>query len=135
MANPEKRMGQVYSYAIHLLSAFALIAGFAAVYLKVTPYAELALIREGNIAALLSFGGALLGFSLTLASSIAHNSTLLLVVAWAFGAMIVQVLTYAVLSHLMPAMNHAIEERNVAMGGLMGCTSLVVGIINAACLT
>jgi putative membrane protein len=128
-------MDQVYSYAVHLLSAFALLAVFAAVYLKLTPYAEIALIREGNIAALLSFGGAMIGFSLTLASSIAHNSTLMQVLAWAFGAMVVQVLAYAALSRLMSNMARAIEERNVAMGGLVGCTSLLVGMINAACLT
>lgn len=128
-------MGDVFSYGIHLLSAFVLILGFAAVYLKVTPFDELALIREGNVAALLSFAGALVGFCLTLASSIAHNSTLVLVLIWAFGAMVVQVATYALLTRLLPGMNHAIETRNTAMGGLMGSASLVVGIINAACLT
>jgi putative membrane protein len=128
-------MGDAFSYGIHLLSAFVLIFGFAAVYLKVTPFDELAEIRDGNVAALLSFAGALIGFCLTLASSIAHNSTLILVLIWAFGAMVVQVATYALLTRLMPGMNHAIEARNTAMGGLMGTASLVVGIINAACLT
>lgn len=128
-------MNSAFLYAIHLLSAFVLLLVFAAVYLKVTPFDELALIRDGNVAAMLSFGGALIGFCLTLASSIAHNSTLLAVVIWAVGAMIVQVLTYAALARLLPGMNHAIEDRNAAMGGLMGAASLVVGIINAACLT
>ncbi|PRY04877.1 DUF350 domain-containing protein [Paraburkholderia sp. BL25I1N1] len=128
-------MGDAFSYGIHLLSAFVLILGFAAVYLKVTPFDELALIRDGNVAALLSFAGALIGFCLTLASSIAHNSTLMLVLVWAVGAMIVQVATYALLTRLLPGMNQAIETRNTAMGGLMGTASLVVGIINAACLT
>ncbi|MFM0003562.1 MULTISPECIES: DUF350 domain-containing protein [Paraburkholderia] len=128
-------MGDAFSYGIHLLSAFVLILGFAAVYLKVTPFDELALIREGNVAALLSFAGALIGFCLTLASSIAHNSTLMLVLIWAIGAMVVQVATYALLTRLLPGMNDGIETRNTAMGGLMGAASLVVGIINAACLT
>ncbi|MFM0347477.1 DUF350 domain-containing protein [Paraburkholderia sp. RL17-347-BIC-D] len=128
-------MGDAFSYGIHLLSAFVLILGFAAVYLKVTPFDELALIREGNVAALLSFAGALIGFCLTLASSIAHNSTLMLVLIWAVGAMVVQVATYALLTRLLPGMNDGIETRNTAMGGLMGAASLVVGIINAACLT
>ncbi|MGE8165169.1 DUF350 domain-containing protein [Paraburkholderia sp. NPDC080076] len=128
-------MGDAFSYGIHLLSAFALILGFAAVYLKVTPFDELALIRDGNVAALLSFAGALIGFCLTLASSIAHNSTLMLVLIWAIGAMVVQVATYALLTRLLPGMNDGIETRNTAMGGLMGAASLVVGIINAACLT
>ncbi|MXN78646.1 DUF350 domain-containing protein [Burkholderia sp. 4701] len=128
-------MNSAFSYAVHLLSAFVLLLAFAAVYLKVTPFDELALIRDGNVAATLSFGGALVGFCLTLASSIAHNSTLGAVVIWAVGAMLVQVLTYAGLTRMMPGMNHAIEDRNAAMGGLMGTASLVVGIINAACLT
>ncbi|WP_144107233.1 DUF350 domain-containing protein [Paraburkholderia sp. BCC1886] len=128
-------MNDAFSYGIHLLSAFVLILIFAAVYLKVTPFDELGLIREGNVAALLSFAGALLGFCLTLASSIAHNSTLMLVLIWALGAMVVQVITYALLTRLLPGMNEAIESRNTAMGGLMGTASLVVGIINAACLT
>ncbi|PCE32487.1 DUF350 domain-containing protein [Burkholderia ubonensis] len=128
-------MNSAFSYAVHLLSAFVLLLAFAAVYLKVTPFDELALIRDGNVAATLSFGGALVGFCLTLASSIAHNSTLGAVVLWAIGAMLVQLLTYVALTRLMPGMNHAIEDRNAAMGGLMGTASLVVGIINAACLT
>ncbi|RQQ01700.1 DUF350 domain-containing protein [Burkholderia stagnalis] len=128
-------MNSAFSYVVHLLSAFVLLLAFAAVYLKVTPFDELALIRDGNVAAMLSFGGALVGFCLTLASSIAHNSTLGAVVMWAVGAMLVQVLTYAGLTRMMPGMNHAIEDRNAAMGGLMGTASLVVGIINAACLT
>ena len=32
-------------------------------------------------------------------------------------------------------MNQAIEANNVAMGGLMGLMSLMVGMINAACLS
>lgn len=125
----------LFAYAVHLLSAFALLFVYAAVYLKATPFDELALIRDGNAAAALSFGGALVGFCLTLASSIAHNSTLGEVVLWALGAMMVQLLAYAVLSRLIRGMAAAIENHNIAMGGLMGAVSLVVGIINAACLT
>jgi putative membrane protein len=128
-------MDQAFSYAIHLISAFILLAGFAGVYLKVTPFDELALIRAGNSAAVLSLGGALLGFSLTLASSIVHYATLPIVVAWAVGALIVQLVAHAVLTRILPGMDHSIEENNVAMGGLMGAVSLTVGVLNAACLS
>jgi putative membrane protein len=128
-------MEQAYSYAIHLVSAFILLLGFAGVYLKVTPFDELALIRAGNTAAVLSLGGALLGFSLTLASSIVHYSTLPVVVAWAVGALIVQLAAHALLTRILPGMDHSIEENNIAMGGMMGAVSLTVGILNAACLS
>jgi putative membrane protein len=128
-------MSQVYAYAIHLVSACVLLAGFAGVYLKVTPFDEIALIRDGNVAAVLSFAGAVLGFSLTLASSIVHYSTLPEVVAWAVGALIVQLAAHAVLARLLPGMDRAIEENNMAMGGTMGMVALAVGVLNAACLS
>ncbi|MDR5745582.1 DUF350 domain-containing protein [Caballeronia sp. LZ029] len=128
-------MEQAYSYAVHLVSTVILLAGFAGVYIKVTPFDELALIRGGNVAAVLSLGGALLGFSLTLASSVVHFATLPLVTAWAVGALIVQLLAHAVLARILPGMDRAIEDNNVAMGGLMGAVSLTVGVVNAACLS
>ena len=39
------------------------------------------------------------------------------------------------LTRMLPQMNEAIENNNVAMGGLMGALSLMVGMINAACLS
>ena len=50
--------------------ALALLAIFAAIYVRVTPYNEIALIREGNMAASISLSGALIGFVLPLASAI-----------------------------------------------------------------
>jgi putative membrane protein len=32
-------------------------------------------------------------------------------------------------------MNEAIEQNNIAMGGLIGSISLAAGIVNAGCLT
>ena len=32
-------------------------------------------------------------------------------------------------------MNEAIEQNNIAMGGLIGAISLSAGVVNAACLT
>ena len=128
-------MLQAYAYLIHLLAGFAMLAAFAFVYLHVTPFDEIALIRRGNVAAALSFAGALIGFCLTLASSIMHSDGFVVFVSWAAGAMLVQVLTYALTTRIVHNMNEAITEDNVAMGTLMFSVSVVVGIVNAACLS
>ncbi|KAF0814730.1 hypothetical protein IGB42_00785 [Andreprevotia sp. IGB-42] len=128
-------MLQLYNYLIYLLTIFALLAVFAVVYCKVTPFDEIKLIREGKISAALSLGGALLGFTLTLAASAIYHADYLWFLAWAAGAMAVQLLTYVILSRVLPNMNQALEENNVAMGSLMGTVSLVVGVANAACLS
>ena len=128
-------MLQAYAYALHLLTGFALLAVFFGIYTKITPFDEVALIRQGNAAAALSLGGAGVGFCLTVVSSILHNDNFWLFLIWSVGAMMVQVGTYAFLTRMLPQMNQAIAANNVAMGGLMGLLSLMVGMINAACLS
>ncbi|MEC5398362.1 DUF350 domain-containing protein [Uliginosibacterium sp. H1] len=125
----------IYNYAIHLLSGLAMVGVFVALYLRVTPFCELTLIRRGCVAALLSLGGATLGFSLTVASSILFNTSFVMFLVWGISAMLVQLLTYVIVSRALPHMNEALETNNVAMGGLMGLIAVVVGIVNAACLS
>ncbi|GGP25598.1 DUF350 domain-containing protein [Silvimonas amylolytica] len=128
-------MVQLYAYLLHLLTAFVLLLVFTFVYVKITPIDEFALIRRGVVAAALSLGGALVGFGLTLASAITRYDQYTVVFAWAISAMVIQLLTYAVVTRLLPQMNEALQNNNVAMGALMGSTSLTVGILNAACLS
>jgi putative membrane protein len=125
----------VYAYLLHLLSGCVLIAVFFAIYTWITPFDEIALIREGNMAAALSLAGAVVGFCLTLASSILHSDGYQMFLAWGVGAMVVQSGAYAAITRILPQMNGAIEHNNAAMGALMGTASLALGIINAACLS
>jgi len=123
------------NYIIHLLAGLAMVGVFVTIYLRVTPFCEITLIRQGCVAAAVSLAGATLGFSLTVASSILHSDNFIMFVTWGTCAMIVQVLAYAVLARALPNMEQQLSENNVAMGSLMGLTSVVVGIINAACLS
>lgn len=125
----------VANYVIYMLSGAFLLGIFFVVYTRTTPIDEVAQVRAGNSAAALSLSGALVGFSLTVASGILHNSALLAFVAWSGGAMVVQLAVYAVFSRLLPGVKDQIEAGNVAMGGLLGAISLAVGAINAACLS
>jgi putative membrane protein len=86
------------------------------------------------VAPALSFGGATLGFSLTVASSILHNDSYPLFLAWG-GAGLAQLLTYALLARLLPALPAQLSSNNVAAGAFAGTVALVVGIINAACMS
>lgn len=122
-------------YVAYLGSALAMLALFCVLYTLATRFDEWALIHEGNLAAALSLGGALLGFACTLAASIAVHASWRAFVGWALAAMALQVLAYALLARLLRGMNRAIAEGNVAMGLVMGATSLGVGLVNAACLT
>ncbi|MDZ5632888.1 DUF350 domain-containing protein [Janthinobacterium sp. GMG1] len=128
-------MPDILNYLIHLLLAAALLIVFFIIYTRVTPYNEVLLIRQGNQAAALSLGGAMLGFSATIASSLMHTADYQQFFAWAFGAMVVQLLAYVVTTRLLRMSKDQIESNNSAFGGLLAAISLSIGAINAACIS
>ena len=128
-------MHPAVTYLIYIVSALVMLGIFTAVYTTVTRYKEFELLRQGNIAAVLSYGGALVGFSFTLCSSIAIHASFVMFLVWGVAAMVVQLVVYAVVARAIRGLNEAIEENNIAMGGLIGSISLAAGVVNAACLT
>jgi putative membrane protein len=128
-------LSAIIGYATHVIAAAILLGIFFVVYTKLTPFDEVALIHAGKSSAALSLGGAMVGFSLTLASSIVYNASLMGVIGWAVVAMAVQAGVYAIASRLLHTIRTEIEAGNAAMGGFLGAISLVAGIINAACLS
>jgi putative membrane protein len=125
----------ILNYLIHLFLAALLLAAFFVVYTRVTPADEVLLIRQGNQAAALSLGGALIGFSITVGSALMHTANYQEFFAWAFGAMLVQVLAYAITTRLLKMSKDQIEGNNRAFGGLLGAISISIGVINGACIS
>lgn len=123
------------SYLIYLLLSAVLLVFFFVVYTRVTPYNEVLLIRQGNTAAALSLSGALVGFSLTIASCIIHTSRPTEFLGWAFGALVVQLLAHIVTTKCLLISKEHIESGNTAFGGILGAIALSVGAINAACIS
>ena len=80
------------AFLLYFVLALILLALFVAIYTRVTPYREIALIREGNVAASISLSGALIGLVLPLASAIAHSVSPLDMVAWGVIALVVQLM-------------------------------------------
>ncbi|MEV4780372.1 putative membrane protein [Duganella sp. CF517] len=128
-------MPAILNYLIHLLLAAVLLAVFFVVYTRTTPANEVLLIRQGNQAAALSLGGALIGFSITVGSALMHTANYQEFFAWAFGAMLVQVLAYAITTRVLNMSKDQIEANNTAFGGLLGAISISIGVINGACIS
>ena len=108
---------------------------FLAIYTALTPHRELALIRAGNAAAALSLGGAVVGFTLPLASTIAHSVSFIDFAVWAVIALVVQIAVYLMASLALGGLSRRIADGNVAAGTTLALASLAIGILNAACLT
>jgi putative membrane protein len=122
-------------FLVYLAVSLALVAIFTAIYVRITPYREFALIREGNMAASFSLSGALLGFIVPLASTVQHSVGLADMAIWGLIAMVVQIAAFVVVKILVPSITRDIPEGKGAQGFFLGALSLGVGILNAACMS
>jgi putative membrane protein len=125
----------VPSFFAYFGVAIVLIAVFLLVYVNVTPYEEVALIRAGNSAAAVSLSGALFGFVMPVANAIAHSESLADLAAWGGVAGIVQILAYLAARFAFPQMNSDIPAGKVAPAIFLAVLSLSVGLVSAACMS
>ena len=123
------------NFVRYVVVGFALAGLFLWVYVLITPWREFRLIRAGNSAAAIALVGALLGFCLPLANTIAHSVSLTDVVLWSLVALVVQVGVHIAMRLLLPALKNAVEANELAAGITAGGFSTCFGLINAACLT
>lgn len=124
----------------HFVLAFGvaclLLAVFKRLYQMSTPHDEAGLIAQGNVAAAVALGGAIVGFALPLASALTQTADPVEFVAWAILAGIVQVLASLVVRRFVVRdMTARIEAGNVASGTYLAATSIGVGLLNAASMT
>ena len=124
------------AFLIAFVAAGAFTIVFKIIFQATTPYHEKSLIREGNTAAAITLGAALLGYVLPLASALTHTVTLLEFAVWALLAGVIQIVAALVVRRVvMRDFNDRIVRGEIAAATYMGSISLCVGILNAACMT
>jgi len=122
-------------FLVYLALALVLLAVFIWIYVRVTPYRELALIRAGNMAAAFSLSGSLLGFVIPLSAAVQHSVSLVDMAIWGVIAMLVQIAAFIVAKMMIPSLAQDIEANKGSVGFFLGCLSLGVGVLNAACMS
>ncbi|MDE2441019.1 MAG: DUF350 domain-containing protein [Betaproteobacteria bacterium] len=122
------------AFAGYFATALALLAVFVVLYVFVTPYSELALIREGNTAAAVSLGGAVVGYALPIAVAVVTSHNIMTMIGWGVVACFVQLMVYVIARLALPRINLAIPQGKVASGIFLASLSLGIGILNAGCI-
>ena len=122
-------------FLIYAGLSVAFIYLYMIVYLWLTPYSELKLIKDGNVAAALSLSGSVLGFTFPLAAAIVHSVHLWDMMLWAVIAAVVQLLVYVAVRYTLLNVVRRIPDGQVATGIVLAAISLSAGILNAACMT
>jgi putative membrane protein len=116
-------------------SGIVLLVLFSALYSMVTPQREFTLIKEGNCAAATAFVGALIGFSLPLASAAANSVSIVDFVIWAAIGAVIQLIAFGLAAITQKGLATRISQGELCAGLWAGGVALVVGLLNAACMT
>lgn len=116
---------------LHAAVTAALLFAAAGVYIMLTPHKEIALIREGNIAAAVSLAGVLVGLAIPLAVSLKASTTLVELAMWGVATVIVQLLVFRVVDFVLHGLPKRIQDGEMAAAAtLVGAklaTALIIG--------
>lgn len=124
------------AFLLAFVTAGAFAVAFKGLYKLMTPHNEGKLIREGNTAAAIALGGAVVGYVIPLASALSQTHSLVEFAAWAALAGVIQILAFWVVRRVaLPDISARIERGEVSSAIYLLFISIAVGILNAACMT
>src|SRR5258708_17926382 len=99
---------------LQFVLVLALLVAGIFIYMAITPFHERELLRNGNPAAATVLGGALVALAIPLAALLATTGALLDILVWGVVALLLQLLTVAVVFQLLRGMRTMIEAGPVA---------------------
>jgi len=102
------------------------------IYILLTPWKELALVRGGNGAAGLALAGAIIGLAIPIASCLASSLTLLDLLLWGTVALLLQLLTYRVIDMILSDIPTRIQNDEAGAAIVLIASKLAVAMLLAA---
>lgn len=126
------------SFGTYLAWVGAALACFLtgmALYMRITPYDEIRLIRAGNRAAAVALGGTMIGLALPIASVLMHATSLLDLVIWSATGVLVQVIGWWMAARFLSDLRIAINEDRLSHGITLAALSFAIGLLNAGAMS
>jgi putative membrane protein len=120
---------------LHMSVTIAMLAVGIFIYIKITPYDDIKLIRGGNTAVAVSLAGAILGLALPLAFSMASSISVWEVLIWGPVTLVVQLLAFRFTDLVLKDLSRRIVDGEIGAAILLVSIKLGVAAINAAAVT
>jgi putative membrane protein len=112
-----------------------LLAAGATVYALMTPWKEVALIRDGNPAAALAFAGVLLGLAIPLAISLSVSTSVRDIAIWGVATLVLQLLAFRVVDLLLTGLPQRIKDGQMSAAIVLVGAKLATAVVLSAALT
>ena len=111
-----------------------LIAGIL-LYIWITPWDEMALIRGGNTAAAVSLGGAIIGLAVPLAFAMAASVSVYEILLWGPVTLILQIIAFRIADLVLKDLPTRIEQGEMGAAALLVSIKLAAAAVNAAAVS
>ena len=120
---------------LHVSVTFAMLAAAVFIYIKITPYDEIKLIRDGNTAVAVSLAGAIVGLAVPLAFSMASSISVWEVLIWGPVTLVMQLIAFRVADLVVKDLPKRIVAGEMGAAILLVSIKLGAAVINAAAVT
>ena len=125
----------IVAHLVYFGIASVAVAVFLAIYVTVTAHHEFRLIRQGNTAAAISLGGAILGYTVPLAKAVSQSERISDMLLWGGVALVAQLVAYAITRLVLPQLSSHVDEGKTASGIFLAAISVSIGLLNASAMT
>jgi putative membrane protein len=120
---------------LHSTVTLAILVVAVFLYVKITPYDEIALIKDGNTAAAVSLAGAIIGFALPLAFAMASSVTVYEILIWGPVTLLLQLVAFRITDALLSDLPKRIIAGEIGPAIFLVSIKITVATINAAAVT
>lgn len=120
---------------LHLAVTLGLMLAGAVIYALLTPWKEIALIREGNSAAAVAFAGVLIGLAIPLAVSLTVSTSVRDIAIWGVATVVLQLFAFRIVDMILTGLPQRIQDGEISAAVLLVGAKLATALILAAALT
>ena len=120
---------------LHLGVTLGLLILGAMIYALLTPWREIALIRDGNPAAAVAFAGVLVGLAIPLAVSLSVSTSVRDVALWGVATLVLQLLAFRIVDLILTGLPQRIQDGEISAAVLLVGAKLATALILSAALT
>ncbi len=117
---------------LHSSVTIAMLVAGVLVYVWITPWDEVKLIRAGNTAAAVSMGGAVIGLAIPLAFAMAASVSVYEILVWGPVTLVLQIIAYRIADVVLKDLPQRIEDGEMGAAVLLVSIKLAAAAINAA---
>jgi putative membrane protein len=120
---------------LHFAVTVTILVVGVVIYIWMTPYRELELIRGGNVAAAIAMSSAILSMAIPLAFSLSVSVSVIDILAWGGVTLAILLLVYKITDLLLKDLAARIEGGEIGAAILLAAVKLSVAVITAAAVS